>query len=941
MTFAVGSLVKCRGRDWVVLPDSDDETLLLRPLGGTEDEVTGIHLPLEPVQPATFELPDPTDVGDHVSCRLLRDAVRLGFRASAGPFRSFGHIACEPRPYQLVPLMMALRLDPIRMLIADDVGIGKTIEALLIARELIDRGEVTGMAVLCPPHLAEQWQAEMRAKFHIDAELILSGTVGRLERGLPHGTSVFEVYPYTIVSTDYIKSSRRRDEFLRTCPSLVIVDEAHTCASAQASRGGRHHRHELLKGLSKDANRHVILVTATPHSGIEASFRSLLGLLEESFINLPEDLSGEDNRKHRERLARHLVQRRRADIRTYLDADTPFPDREEKEATYKLSPEYRELFQKVLKYVRERVRDDSTGVPQYRQRVRWWAALALLRTLASSPAAAATALRTKAAGLGTEDTSDVDELGRQAVMDTDADEDLDITDTVPGADAAEDESPGASERRRLRGLANDADALAGKKDNKLARLIDMVKDLLREGFTPIVFCRFIATAEYVATQLRGELKKAEIEWVTGQLPPEEREQRVADLGNRKREAKQVVLVATDCLSEGINLQEHFDAVIHYDLAWSPTRHEQRDGRVDRFGQPTNIVRSVTLYGLDNRIDAVVLKVLLKKHQIIRNRLGISVPVPFSSNNLLEALIDELLLKHMDEQQLVFEQFLDSATENFHGEWENASEREKKSRTLFAQHTLQPTEVARELDAVRETVGTADTVARFLDTAVQRYGGAVIPQDMKTRYDLRHTPALVRDAVGTDGFTARFELPVDEGVVYLTRTHPIVESLAAHVMDTALDPVAEGVARRCGVTYTSAVKTRTTLLLLRLRYHIHTARRGQPDQHLLAEDCRIVGFRGAPDRAEWLDDDPKTIEDLLDARPDQNIDPARASDFVRKVIDGFGHVQPYLDQYARHRGEAILDAHKRVREATRTTGVRYAVEPQLPVDVLGIYVFLPV
>src|SRR5213595_1529054 len=191
MTYAVGSLVRARGREWVVLPDSDDDLLVLRPLGGTEDEVTGIYLPLETVQSAQFDLPDPSRPGDFRSCRLLRDAVRLGFRSSAGPFRSFGSIAVEPRPYQLVPLLLALKLDPVRLLIADDVGIGKTIEACLVARELLDRGEVTRLAVLCPPHLAEQWQAELRDKFHIDAEVVLPSTVNRLERGCAVGQSLF------------------------------------------------------------------------------------------------------------------------------------------------------------------------------------------------------------------------------------------------------------------------------------------------------------------------------------------------------------------------------------------------------------------------------------------------------------------------------------------------------------------------------------------------------------------------------------------------------------------------------------------------------------------------------------------------------------------------------------------------------------------------------
>src|SRR5207249_9778198 len=183
--------VKARGREWVVLPESAEDLLVLRPLGGTEDEVTGIYLPLEPVEPATFELPDPSQLGDYRSCRLLRDAVRLGFRSSAGPFRSFARIAAEPRPYQLVPLMMALKLDPVRLLIADDVGIGKTIEAAVIARELLDRGEIQRLTVLCPPHLAEQGQRELAEKFHIDAELILSSTIQRLERDLPLGVSVF------------------------------------------------------------------------------------------------------------------------------------------------------------------------------------------------------------------------------------------------------------------------------------------------------------------------------------------------------------------------------------------------------------------------------------------------------------------------------------------------------------------------------------------------------------------------------------------------------------------------------------------------------------------------------------------------------------------------------------------------------------------------------
>src|SRR5579859_8117411 len=305
MNFAVGSLVKARGREWVVLPESDEQMLVLRPLGGTNEEVTGIYLPLESVEPAQFDLPNPALWGDYRSCHLLRDALRLGFRSSAGPFRSFAQISVEPRPYQLVPLLMALRQDPVRLLIADDVGIGKTIEAALISRELLDQGSAQRLAVLCPPHLAEQWQTELRDKFHIDAELVLASTARRLERGLGVGESLFEFYDNVIVSTDFIKAERHRDDFVRTCPELVIVDEAH--GFALGSDRGRQLRHELLTKLAADERRHLILATATPHSGNEHAFRSLLTLLDPAFADLPDELGGPANEPHRGRLARHLI----------------------------------------------------------------------------------------------------------------------------------------------------------------------------------------------------------------------------------------------------------------------------------------------------------------------------------------------------------------------------------------------------------------------------------------------------------------------------------------------------------------------------------------------------------------------------------------------------------------------------------------------------------
>ena len=235
--FQPGSIVTARNREWVVLPRSNEEILYLRPVGGGVDEETVLHraLECEPVRPSCFPPPTPEQAGTRASGLLLRDALMLKLRSGSGPFRSFGNIAVEPRAYQLVPLLMALKLETVRLLIADDVGVGKTIEAGLIVRELMDRGEADRLTVLCPPHLCEQWQGELDNRFHIHAEIVRSATAARLERGLPAGSSIFTEHPCTIVSLDYIKSKNRRDAFAEQCPDLVIVDEAHTCA--RSARG--------------------------------------------------------------------------------------------------------------------------------------------------------------------------------------------------------------------------------------------------------------------------------------------------------------------------------------------------------------------------------------------------------------------------------------------------------------------------------------------------------------------------------------------------------------------------------------------------------------------------------------------------------------------------------------------------------------------------------
>ncbi|MGW5557049.1 helicase-related protein [Micromonospora sp. NPDC003944] len=927
--YSPGSLVAARGREWVVLPDSVPGFLLARPLNGDTEFTTGLFL--REVTPAEF--PPPTaetgQVGDHLAADLLRTALRIGFTSSAAPLRSIASIAVEPRQYQLVPLLMALRMSPVRLLIGDDVGIGKTIEAGLIAKELLEQGEARRLVVLCSPALAEQWQKELSEKFGIDATLVLPSTITRLERPLPSDRSVFEEHPYTVVSTDFIKAERRRAQFARACPDLVIVDEAHTCVGATGI-GTRQLRHELLRTLAADTSRHLLLVTATPHSGNEDAFRDLIALLDPRFA----DLNLEDQRGRTE-LARHFVQRRRRDIRSYLDQDTPFPrDRQIREVAYDLGSDYARFTRKILDFARESVRD-SDGL---RHRVRWWSALALLRSVASSPRAATATLLARSVTAAAESEIEADQLGRAAVLDL-TDDPLESADAAPGAD---DDQLSESMRDRLRSMARQAKLLEGPvKDVKLGALIREVTSLLADGYDPIVFCRFIPTAEYVAEHLRQALrKKANVEAVTGTLPPPERVERIDDLTSRPGRH---VLVATDCLSEGVNLQEHFQAVVHYDLAWNPTRHEQREGRVDRFGQRRNYVRAVTLYGMDNGIDGIVLDVLIRKHRTIARQTGVAVPVPEQSDSVLQALVEGVLLRRDEPDQLAFDLDLGLAARRdaLHRDWESAAERESKVLTKYAQSGVKLDDVQQELTALRRALGTPADVARFVRQSLTGLGAGITVDADGIRVPTQGLRPGTRVALGLPSdredtnLLFRYDLPVEPGQHAMVRTDPTVAALARHVLESALDPTTDGPAARLGVIRTATVSARTVLLLVRYRLLLTL-----PDQRaIVAEDAQVMTYRiGSGGQRLWLNDEETTA--LLTATPDANVLPELVTSAINRALGELDDVQEYLEQQGQELAVSVREAHRRIRGAVaaRVAGLKVTLGGRP--DVLGVYVYLP-
>ncbi|WP_069353656.1 helicase-related protein [Burkholderia cenocepacia] len=934
-----GSLVRARGREWIVLPGSDEEVLRLRPISGSEDDQTYIHLALEtaPVGDASFPKPAPSQKASHDAALLLRDALVLSLRRGAGPFRSFGQIAIEPRAYQLVPLLMALKLDPIRLLIADDVGVGKTIEAALIARELLDRGDIERFAVLCPPHLVEQWVGELEGRFHLRPVAVTAASAARLERHLPPSESIFTTHAHTVVSLDYIKSERRRAEFLRACPELVIVDEAHTCASAGR---GRHQRYELLKGLVGNPSpgshdhvragaRHLVMLTATPHSGDEEAYFRLLGLLHPDFTALS-SATGDEHKKLRERLAAHFVQRRRPDIAEWNEGSI-FPRRETTELTYELTGAWERFFDAVLDYCAAVVA--QAGEDTKKQRLSFWGTLALMRCVASSPSAAVQALRTRAGLEGDVCEDDVE----FRVFDGAAD-DLPSDDVEPAV---------GSEWEALTLLITQAEELAGQTgDPKLKVLTDHVAELVNDGFNPVIFCRYIATAHYLGQHITANIRGVTVDIVTGELTSDERKEKVELLGDAERR----ILVATDCLSEGVNLQEHFDAVVHYDLSWNPTRHEQREGRVDRFGQESGTVRTTLLYGANNPVDGAVLEVILRKAEKIREELGVPVPLPDDGHTLSQALLKAVLLRSRERErkrQLTLDFVEMEESKAIEKRWLDVAEKAKKNRTVFAQRRLKPEDVLPEWKKSLAVLGGNEDVKRFTGRALARLGGALEPigdfgrKGFKVPLDA--LPEDVRERLEAEGLIGSllvdFKYPSAPRCHSIQRSHPLVSILAETILERTLGDASRadandpGVLGRVGCWVADGIISRTLVVLVRLRHQL-TSQSGNRTTTLLVEESTAIAWTGEALPLEGADA-LALFSPLPVADPPGHVR-ERAIEQALRQLDTR---QPELDAFAERRAQALLADHRRVREAAEALG-RYSVKALLPADVIGMFVLLP-
>lgn len=929
-----GKLIRLRGREWIVLPSAEQDVMMVKPLGGSDDETTGIYLPLaapeDRWEEATFPQPGLEDINDFETAKMLFDASRLSFKNAAGPFRCMGKLSFRPRSYQMVPLVMALQQDITRLLIADDVGIGKTIEALIILKELMERGEVKRFAVICQPHLCDQWQGELKDKLDIDAAVIKSSTISSLERKLPGSESVFAQLPYQVISIDYVKSDRRKPIFLNSCPEFVIVDEAHICARPQGAGSiSQQQRHHLLNEIvSQNPKQHLLMLTATPHSGKDAEFQSLLGLLNPEFADYDMDGLGQTRRR---KMAKHFIQRKRENIRRWLNEETPFPKRDSKEIGYKLSADYLKFFEDAQTFARGLTRDADKDRGA---KGKYWAALALLRGIMSSPGAGVEMLKghleRKLDQAALDDMPAYEE--NPVIERLEEDTDTSQAELLSKAELTKNEVD------KLRNLSRQLEDLASRgKDHKALAATTILKQWISEGLKPIVFCRFIATAKYLGEVLRNALTgKVDIQVITSELPDEQRREKIELLSDSPMR----LLVATDCLSEGINLQAYFNAVLHYDLPWNPNRLEQREGRVDRYGQQADEIKTALVWGEDNPIDAIVLKVLIRKVKDIQKTTGVAISLGENNRSIMDAVLKEVLLEprkalHAAQTRLEFED--DYQDVHLTNELEQAKKRAENLRSIFAHERIPPGEIEADLKAVDESIGDVSSVESLVTKGIEHLGGEVRSNGKGYKAFVSNLPEHLKTLMpGKNGTPISFESPTPEGFYYIGRNHRFTEQLCQFLIALAFEGKDNfKQVARASVIQTDEVSIKTTIIQFRVRNVIKEVASKMEN---ISEEMYLWGFEGSLDQSKELDYE-QCKELLFRSRSVRQISLERQKDELGKQLQLFEGRKEQFVELAEKRAKELVKAHGRFKGLVG--GRRYeAVYPILPPDILGVYVLIP-
>jgi superfamily II DNA or RNA helicase len=617
----VGQLVIVRKRAFVVT-DIQGHALTESPadlpasshllnLSSVEDDALGEELQvvweLEPGACAQerSSLPEPAGFDDPLTLDAFLDAVRWGAvsqaddKALQSPFRS----GIEIDDYQLDPVVRALTMPRVNLLIADDVGLGKTIEAGLVLQEMILRHRVRTVLVVCPSSLQIQWKEEMHSKFGLEFRIIDSESISQLRRKRGIHVNPWTHFPRLITSIDFLKRERPLRLFRETLPAgdqpayprrydLLVVDEAHNVAPS----GRGNYATDSLRTLAVRALtphfEHKLFLSATPHNGYRESFAALLELLDNQRF-------ARAVTPDRTQLEAVMVRRMKSELKLHWDGRRRFAERVVRHLEVAYTQEERQAHQALQEYAALRLKSAAAGAEKFAAE---FVLKLLKKRMFSSPAAFGTTLEKHLQSVSGRKGGFAGGTAWQRQLenaedDCADDEEFELT-ALEALEVAAPALPALADRERalLRLLRDYATAAAARPDAKAKALIAWLEEHIRPKGRwgrerVIIFTEYRTTQKWLFNLLAQAGFAAE-EWllmIYGGMPTEDRERIKAAFQASPEDAGVRILLATDAASEGINLQNHCAKLIHYEIPWNPNRMEQRNGRIDRHGQKADEV----------------------------------------------------------------------------------------------------------------------------------------------------------------------------------------------------------------------------------------------------------------------------------------------------------------------------------------------------------------
>lgn len=610
----IGQLAIVRKRPFVVteiIPAAPgigrDKPNHLIKLSSVEDDGLGEELQvIWELEPGTsvYEkstLPNPDSFDHPKRLQAFLDAVRWGAvsqaddKALQSPFRS----GIEVDDYQLDPVVRALSMPRVNLLIADDVGLGKTIEAGLVVQEMILRHRVRSVLIVCPSSLQVQWKEEMRDKFGLEFRIIDSNTISQLRRKRGIHVNPWTHFPRLITSVDYLKRERPLRTFRETLPAgdqptypraydLLIVDEAHNIAPSGRGKYATDSMRTLAIRSLTPHFEHKLFLSATPHNGYRESFAALLELLDSQRF-------ARAITPDRSQLDAVMVRRMKSELKLRWDGSRRFAERLVKHLEVPYTNEERLAHQALQQYSELRLKHASSDG----ERMAAEFVLKLLKKrLFSSPAAFGSTLEKHIASVGKQSGKAIANRDIADFSDDYADDDeyeLETGEVVSSVSQSLS-ALSSEEQNLLRQLSDYAVKTSLRPDSKAETLINWLKNTLRPGGQwneerVIIFTEYRATQKWLYDLLarEGFAENERLEMIYGGMDNKQREAIKAAFQTHPKDSTVRILLATDAASEGVNLQNYCSKLIHFEIPWNPNRMEQRNGRVDRHGQKADEV----------------------------------------------------------------------------------------------------------------------------------------------------------------------------------------------------------------------------------------------------------------------------------------------------------------------------------------------------------------